>query len=98
MAVFVYLAPCLTALGLHWVVPSEHLSVLQWLGVLLAFAGIATAFADGFVADRASLLGEPAHAPVKSSANQPQIGEWRQSVRWRVFCSRSGKSPLEAAL
>jgi drug/metabolite transporter (DMT)-like permease len=58
MAVFVYLAPCLTALGLHWVVPSERLSAPQWFGVLLAFAGIATAFADGFVADRASLLGD----------------------------------------
>jgi len=58
MVVFVYLAPCLTALGLHWIVPSERLHPLQWLGVLLAFGGVAAAFADGFVADRASLLGD----------------------------------------
>ena len=53
-----YLAPCLTALGLHWFLPSERLSPLQWSGVLLAFAGVAVAFADGFAADRASLLGD----------------------------------------
>jgi len=58
MVVFVYLAPCLTALGLHWFVPSERLSPQQWLGVLVAFGGIAGAFADGFVAERASLLGD----------------------------------------
>jgi len=58
MVVFVYLAPCLTALGLHWFLPSERLSTLQWAGVLLAFAGVAIAFADGFASDRASLLGD----------------------------------------
>jgi drug/metabolite transporter (DMT)-like permease len=58
MVVFVYLAPCLTALGLHWFLPSERLSSLQWSGVLLAFAGVAIVFADGFVAERASLLGD----------------------------------------
>ncbi len=58
MVVFVYLAPCLTALGLHWFLPSERLSALQWTGVLLAFAGVAIAFADGFASDRASLLGD----------------------------------------
>jgi drug/metabolite transporter (DMT)-like permease len=58
MVVFVYLAPCLTALGLHWFLPSERLSRAQWTGVLLAFAGVALAFADGFASDRASLLGD----------------------------------------
>ncbi len=58
MVVFVYLAPGLTALGLHWFLPSERLSSLQWSGVLLAFAGVAIAFADGFASDRASLLGD----------------------------------------
>jgi drug/metabolite transporter (DMT)-like permease len=58
MVVFVYLAPCLTALGLHWFLPSERLSSLQWSGVLLAFAGVAIAFADGLASDRASLLGD----------------------------------------
>jgi drug/metabolite transporter (DMT)-like permease len=56
--VFVYLAPCFTALGLHWLVPSERLGPAQWTGIGLAFAGMALAFADGFAADRASLLGD----------------------------------------
>ena len=47
MSVFIYLAPPLTALGLHWFVPSERLSLRQWAGVLLAFAGIVAAFAAG---------------------------------------------------
>jgi drug/metabolite transporter (DMT)-like permease len=58
MVVFVYLAPCFTALGLHWFVPSERLSPAQWTGIVLAFAGMALAFADGFAADRTSLLGD----------------------------------------
>jgi len=48
MSVFVYLAPPLTALGLHFFVESERLTPRQWAGVLLAFAGVAIAFADGF--------------------------------------------------
>jgi drug/metabolite transporter (DMT)-like permease len=58
MVVFVYLAPCLTALGLHWFVPGEQLRPLQWAGILLAFGGILAAFGDGFVASPASLLGD----------------------------------------
>jgi drug/metabolite transporter (DMT)-like permease len=58
MVVFVYLAPCFTALGLHWLVPSERLGPAQWTGIGLAFVGMALAFADGFAADRASLLGD----------------------------------------
>ena len=48
MIVFIYLTPPLTALGLHWFVPGERLSARQWLGVLLAFAGVFLAFAEGF--------------------------------------------------
>jgi drug/metabolite transporter (DMT)-like permease len=58
MVVFIYLAPCFTALGLHWLVPGERLDLRQWAGIALAFAGMAAAFADGFVADRASLTGD----------------------------------------
>jgi drug/metabolite transporter (DMT)-like permease len=47
MVVFLYLAPCLTALMLPWFVPSERLTALQWTGVLLGFAGVAFAFRDG---------------------------------------------------
>jgi drug/metabolite transporter (DMT)-like permease len=58
MVVFVYTAPCLTALGLHWFVPGERLHRGQWLGVLLAFGGIVAAFGDGFASSPASLLGD----------------------------------------
>src|SRR5690606_20212088 len=40
------------ALGLHLMLPEERLSPIQWLGVLVAFGGVATAF-----------LGQPACAP-----------------------------------
>jgi len=48
MAVFLYTAPCFTALGLHLFVPGERLRAVQWLGIVVAFAGMALAFADGF--------------------------------------------------
>ena len=56
MVVFIYLAPCLTALGLQWFVPGERLNAAQWAGVLLAFLGVALAFADGFGTAKGSTL------------------------------------------
>lgn len=56
MVVFIYLAPCLTALGLQWFVPGERLNAGQWAGVALAFLGVALAFADGFSTARGSSL------------------------------------------
>lgn len=58
MVVFVYLAPALTAIGVHLFVPGEQLAGRQWFGIMLAFAGIAVAFSDGFIASPASLLGD----------------------------------------
>ena len=59
MVVFIYLAPCLTALGLQWFVPGERLNAGQWAGVLLAFLGVALAFADGFsTAQGSTLIGD----------------------------------------
>ena len=59
MIVFLYLTPPLTALGLHWFVPGERLSARQWLGVMLAFAGVFFAFAEGFrSAGVATVLGD----------------------------------------
>jgi drug/metabolite transporter (DMT)-like permease len=49
MIVFIYLAPCFTALGLAWLIPGERLRPLQWLGIVLAFGGILTAFGEGFL-------------------------------------------------
>lgn len=43
-AVFLYTAPIFAALGLHWKLPAERLAPLQWLGIGLAFGGIALAF------------------------------------------------------
>ena len=54
MVVFLYLAPCLTALGLAWFVPGERLTPLQWSGVAIAFVGIVFAFGDGFSTHGAS--------------------------------------------
>jgi drug/metabolite transporter (DMT)-like permease len=58
MAVFIYLTPPLTALGLHCLVPSERLRPLQWAGVLLAFSGIVLAFSDGFLHGRSTWVGD----------------------------------------
>jgi drug/metabolite transporter (DMT)-like permease len=61
MVVFLYTAPIFAALGLHWLVPSERLKPSQWLGVTLAFGGIALAFSGGFSASadsRLPLLGD----------------------------------------
>ena len=58
MVVFVYLAPCFTAVGLAWFVPGERLAARQWAGVAVAFGGLLLAFADAFSSARATLLGD----------------------------------------
>jgi len=44
MVVFLYTAPMFAALGLAWKLPAERLGRVQWLGIALAFGGIAFAF------------------------------------------------------
>ena len=44
MVVFLYTAPMFAALGLHWKLPAERLGRVQWLGIVLAFGGLAWAF------------------------------------------------------
>jgi len=44
MVVFLYTAPIFAALGLHRWLPAERLQPAQWVGVGLAFLGIALAF------------------------------------------------------
>ncbi len=51
MAVFLYTAPVFTALGLHCFLPAEKLHLRQWLGIAIAFGGIATAFTGGTLSD-----------------------------------------------
>ncbi len=59
MVVFLYLAPCLTALGLTLFVPGERLRGAQWAGMALAFLGVALAFFDGLAPTaRPTLLGD----------------------------------------
>jgi drug/metabolite transporter (DMT)-like permease len=58
MVVFIYLAPVLTALGLHLTVPGERLVPGQWSGVLLSFCGVALAFWEGFDARGNTWVGD----------------------------------------
>lgn len=44
MSVFLYTAPIWAAVGLHLRIPEERLSRRQWVGIVTAFLGIATAF------------------------------------------------------
>jgi drug/metabolite transporter (DMT)-like permease len=48
MIVFIYLAPFVVARGMPFIARSERLMPAQTLGLLLAFAGVAWAFAEGF--------------------------------------------------
>ena len=48
MVVFIYISPFVVALGMPLIARSEKLSLLQGAGLVLAFAGVAWAFAEGF--------------------------------------------------
>lgn len=63
VVVFLYTAPIFAALGLHGRLPAERLHWVQWLGILLAFAGIGVAF-----------LGRDA-GPAVVSARQVLLGD-----------------------
>jgi drug/metabolite transporter (DMT)-like permease len=55
MAVLLYTSPVFTAIGLHWAIRAERLRRVQWLGIALAFTGIAVAFAGGWLRAGVSL-------------------------------------------
>ena len=55
MVVFIYIAPFVVALGMPFIARAETLSRVQMAGLLLAFSGVAWAFAEGFT--------EPAAGP-----------------------------------
>lgn len=46
LIVLIYTAPIFAALGLALFLPDERLQALQWVGILLAFGGIALAFGE----------------------------------------------------
>jgi len=48
MVVFIYLSPFVVALGMPLIATSEKLTPLQSAGLLIAFGGVAWAFAEGF--------------------------------------------------
>ena len=50
MVVFIYISPFVVALGMPFIARAERLSKPQMLGLLLAFTGVAWAFAEGFTA------------------------------------------------
>jgi len=48
MVVFLYLSPFVVALGMPFIAPAERLNLRQISGLVLAFAAVAWAFAEGF--------------------------------------------------
>jgi drug/metabolite transporter (DMT)-like permease len=56
--VFLYTAPFFTALGTHFFIPAERLQTRQAIGLVVAFGGVAIAFADGFFGGGGSLAGD----------------------------------------
>lgn len=61
MVVFIYTSPFVVALGMPFIAHVERLSRAQMAGLLLAFAGVAWAFEEGFAAPAAGphqLLGD----------------------------------------
>jgi drug/metabolite transporter (DMT)-like permease len=61
MVVFIYISPFVVALGMPSIAHSERLSRAQIAGLLLAFSGVAWAFAEGFTRPAAGphqLLGD----------------------------------------
>lgn len=61
MVVFIYISPFVVALGMPFIAHAERLSRVQVAGLLIAFAGVAWAFAEGFTKPAAGahqLLGD----------------------------------------
>lgn len=61
MVVFIYISPFVVALGMPFIARNERLSRAQMAGLLIAFAGVAWAFAEGFTTPAAGphqLLGD----------------------------------------
>ena len=48
MVVFIYISPFVVALGMPLIARSERLATVQSIGLVVAFAGVAWAFAEGF--------------------------------------------------
>ena len=57
ITLFLYTAPLFTAVGLHFLLKEERMTGLQWLGIMIAFTGIAVAVQFSFSGD-AALVGD----------------------------------------
>jgi drug/metabolite transporter (DMT)-like permease len=57
MAVFIYLAPFVVAIGMPFIAPGERLGPVGWAGLLVAFLAVGAAFAEG--------LSSPAVGPLQ---------------------------------
>lgn len=56
---FIYLTPIIVAVGAHFLIPGERLSLLGVIGLAAAFTGVAIAFSDGLdLPSRDGLLGD----------------------------------------
>ncbi|MCE2916511.1 MAG: DMT family transporter [Rubrivivax sp.] len=58
MAVFLYTAPFVVAIGMPFIVRSERLAPLQWLGLAGAFAGVVLALSEGLFDTAAAPAGK----------------------------------------
>ena len=80
MAVFLYTAPIFAALGLHFLVPEERLSRLQWSGVGITFLGVIVAFLFG---------GNNSTAP--QNLDDERVGGINKAYAWsKSFSDRRG--------
>ncbi|CAI2788413.1 Uncharacterized inner membrane transporter yiJE [Serratia grimesii] len=60
MAVFLYTAPLFSAMGLHFFIRHERLSIIQWAGIAIAFGGVVLAITgiDGSTGAESQLRGD----------------------------------------
>lgn len=93
LVVFLYTAPIFAALGLHWKLPAERLGGVQWLGIALAFGGIALAFL-GRSQPQATVPGNPLWGDFLALLGGMAWGATTMVVR----CSSLAKAPATQTL
>lgn len=47
--IFLYTAPFIVSVGVTWRLPGEHMRLIQWVGLALAFGGVVAMFGDNFM-------------------------------------------------
>ena len=84
MVVFIYISPFVVALGMPLIARSERLRPLQSAGLVLAFAGVAWAFAEGFsrpAAGPQQWLGDGARRSRRRALGRDDAGDPRLDAR-----------------